>query len=157
MMGLTRGRVVGRRDRGFTMIELLVVVIVIGVLAAIAIPVYLNQRKKGIDASLKSDLHSASVAYETWLADNGGSADVALNLNGVVTPGTGPFLTFTPSPGNVVRVRSWGGGITFCIHAYNAGASLAVDATRTFQYQQRGGGLLASSVTTPVPDNAACP
>ena len=58
------------RDNGFTLVELLVVVIVIGLLAAIAIPVFLNQRKKGIDASIKSDLRSAAHAVEAWNADN---------------------------------------------------------------------------------------
>ena len=58
------------KDQGFTLIELLVVIIIIGILAAIAIPVFLNQRKKGVDASLKSDLKNAATAVETWSTDN---------------------------------------------------------------------------------------
>jgi type IV pilus assembly protein PilA len=58
------------REGGFTLIELLVVIIIIGILAAIAIPVFLNQRKKGYDAAAKSDLKGMQVAEETYLTDN---------------------------------------------------------------------------------------
>ena len=50
------------REGGFTLIELLVVIIIIGILAAIAIPVFLNQRKKGYDAAMKSDVRNAGDA-----------------------------------------------------------------------------------------------
>src|SRR3954449_6408743 len=53
------------REGGFTLIELLVVIIIIGILAAIAIPVFLNQRKKGWDSQAKSDLRNAATAEET--------------------------------------------------------------------------------------------
>lgn len=66
-------RLMAARDKeeGFTLIELLVVIIIIGILAAIAIPVFLNQRSKGWDSAVKSDLRNAATAQETWLTDNG--------------------------------------------------------------------------------------
>ena len=58
------------REEGFTLIELLVVIIIIGILAAIAIPVFLNQRKKGWDSQAKSDLRNMATAEETYLTDH---------------------------------------------------------------------------------------
>jgi type IV pilus assembly protein PilA len=59
------------KEEGFTLIELLVVIIIIGILAAIAIPVFLNQRAKGWDSAVKADLRNAATAQETYLTDNG--------------------------------------------------------------------------------------
>ena len=58
-------------EGGFTLIELLVVIIIIGILAAIAIPVFLNQRNKGYDSQAKSDLRNAASIQETHLVDTG--------------------------------------------------------------------------------------
>ncbi len=57
-------------ESGFTLIELLVVMIIIGILAAIAIPVFLNQRNSGYDAGAKSDVRNAATAEETYYTDN---------------------------------------------------------------------------------------
>jgi type IV pilus assembly protein PilA len=62
----------GENDKGFTLIELMVVIIIIGILAAIAIPVFLNQRQQAWDASAKSDLGNAAIAAESYsVAHNG--------------------------------------------------------------------------------------
>jgi type IV pilus assembly protein PilA len=53
-----------RDQHGFTIVEVLVVCIVIGVLAAIALPAFLNQTKKADDAGAKSYLNTASHAIE---------------------------------------------------------------------------------------------
>ncbi len=57
------------REEGFTLIELLVVIIIIGILAAIAIPVFLNQRQKGYDAQAKSDARNLATLEETYMTD----------------------------------------------------------------------------------------
>ena len=71
------------REGGFTLIELLVVIIIIGILAAIAIPVFLNQRKKGWDSQAKSDLRNAATAEETYLTDNSTYTNLSASLGPV--------------------------------------------------------------------------
>jgi prepilin-type N-terminal cleavage/methylation domain-containing protein len=69
------------RDRGFSLPEILVVVAILGVLAAIAIPVSMNQQSRASDASIRGDLTNVAAVVEgQLLAWRGAPPDGALNI-----------------------------------------------------------------------------
>jgi Tfp pilus assembly protein PilE len=82
------------REFGFTVAEMLVAVLVLGVLAAIAVPAYLNQRAVGDSASLKADLINASVNVEQSKVQNGGQYPSALP-SGIVLQTANASLKYT--------------------------------------------------------------
>ena len=129
---LARIRKAQEENEGFTLIELLVVIIIIGILAAIAIPVFLNQRQKGYDAQAKSDLRNVATLQETYLTDNN-----------VYAPTIGTLTDFKASPNavtTVVSVRGTGGADSYCLKSVSKSGT-------SWYYDSATGGLLAKGST----------
>jgi type IV pilus assembly protein PilA len=88
-------RVRAQSEQGFTLVELLVVMLILGLLAAIAIPSFFNQRDKAKDADAKEAVRTAQTAMETFATDHDGQYDG----NGTA-PTAADLVEIEPSLGN---------------------------------------------------------
>src|SRR4051794_20471017 len=118
------------KDQGFTLIELLVVMIIIGILAAIAIPVFLNQRKKARDTSTKADVSTVGKEIATYYVD--GAGDLAL-----AQAGPGKPITITDAGGTLVTTVKVSNGTEFVLE--KAGANPTQDSTWCVELKNAAG------------------
>lgn len=88
----------GDTESGFTLIELLVVILIIGIIATIAVSMFLNQRKSAVDASLKSDMKNAAMAYTTWRLGDGNTNDKFRQITSA-----GGYSTFIIGPNSYIH------------------------------------------------------
>jgi type IV pilus assembly protein PilA len=145
-------RSIEEKDQGFTLIELLVVMIIIGILAAIAIPVFLNQRRRAVDSSIKSDLRTIAQQLETYYADNqayvvptqtnpGDPVDVAGEDVAISSGNDFEFVFYNANPPvAAARTTTMSAAVGFCIEGENDRGTSATKA-----YNSLTGGLTTTA------------
>jgi type IV pilus assembly protein PilA len=124
-------------QEGFSLIELLVVILIIGVLAAIALPAFLGQREKGQDSSAKSAVRNLVSGLESFYATNktyvGAGSDSDVTSMGVLgngngqasiedTSATGFTLVGRSASGNQFTISKSGSTVTRKCSTANSGA-----------------------------------
>jgi type IV pilus assembly protein PilA len=116
-------------DRGFTLIEVLIVIIIIGILAAIAIPVFLNQRQKAYNTQAMSDLRNLASFEEMYLTDSSSYGTGAQVL------AAEPRMTHSSNV--ALRVVSYTGAAGYCLSATTLSGV-------TWYYDSEAGGVQPS-------------
>ena len=105
-----------KNSKGFTLIELMIVIAIIGILAAIAIPQFTAYRQRGFNAASMSDLRNAATAQEAFYTDSQSYSSVVDDLTSrgyTPTLNVSPFTTkgstagYTMTAKHVSGISTW--------------------------------------------------
>jgi len=108
-------------QKGFTLIELMIVIAIIGILAAIAIPQFMTYRQKGYDAAAMSDIKQAYTAAQAYFTDWPNASVDATRLTGAGYTRTS-LVTLTIGNGTQT-------GLSFTTHHANGAKTYTISKT----------------------------
>ena len=96
-----------RNEKGFTLIELMIVVVIIGILAAIAIPNFIAMQDRAKEGSTKANMHTFQLSAEDYGVQNDGAYGTAALVAGLL-PGQPPGANFkNPFDKSVGSTNAW--------------------------------------------------
>ncbi|NAZ74892.1 prepilin-type N-terminal cleavage/methylation domain-containing protein [Kineococcus sp. T13] len=121
------------RDDGFTLVELLVVMIIIGILAAIAIPSFLGQRSRAYDSQARADVRAAQAEIEAFYSSALGYPDAVVWADSAAVPaGTVTVKRSKDIAAGTSSLVYRNSGDDYCISVHSrSGAWIAITSSRS--------------------------
>ncbi len=135
-----------KSQKGFTLIELMIVVVIIGILAAIAIPNFIAMQNRAKEGSTKANMHTLQLAAEDYGVQNDGVYAATMDATHIAT--SLPSNYRNPFDGTTGSGNAWEDRTTFAAPATNKAGIASYADSATTQYNVKGWGKSAAISVT---------